>query len=139
MGTVHPFNPNNLRLAPGEANRLNQTARQKRKPKRPRPAKYVQVEMEWFTRAASVAMASRSPAALIIAQLLYRAAFMDGTLTPTMPTKALNDAGVTPGARRRGLKALAEAGLVTLDPRPNKNPRVTVCCDWLQDYMGGKG
>jgi hypothetical protein len=91
--------------------------------------------MEWFAAAARAD--KRTPAALATAACLHRAAMMQGTLTPVMPTKALKLCGVSLDARRCALGALTSAGLVILKPRRHRSPQVTVICAWLDEHLRG--
>jgi hypothetical protein len=140
MGELLHFDPERLALHPGEAGKLeraHQAKAQRRKRPRFQPEAYAQVPLDWFYAAARAM--PRSPAALATGTLLYRAAMMQHTRTPRMPTKALREAGVSLDARRRALEALEAAGLVGLEPRPNKSPRVTIRCPWLEEYLGTGG
>ena len=132
------FDPNRLRVAPSEAAELTRAMRQRGGAGRSRPrnrsGEYVHIELPWFEAAAR--SMPRSPAALVVGQLLYRQAMMKGTLSPPIRTKALERAGVSLPARRRALEALRVAGLVVLEPRRHRSPKVTLqACPWLSNQV----
>ena len=97
---------------------------------------YVSVSLPWFNVAAR---ASKSAATLATALLIYRAALLQRTLEPRMPTQALRGAGVGSDARRRALRALTNAGLIETEPRTGKSPNVRVCCPWLEAHLESRG
>ena len=138
MGELLGFDLDRLRLHPGEAGELVSARERHQRPRaRCRPQAYIAVPLEWFNRAAQAS--PRSPAALATGLLLYRAAMMQRTRSPRMPTKSLQEAGISLDARRRALAALERANLVELKARPHRSPRVTVLCPWLEQYLHETG
>ena len=123
------FDPAHLAVDPGA---INSSRTAKRKKLSTRPNLYIQVPVEWHRRAVE---ACRSAKGLATALLIYRAAVTRRTLSPKMPTKALKDHGINRQIRRRALVDLADAGLIELEPRPNKNPRITIRCEWLMEEV----
>lgn len=102
---------------------------------RTKPNQYIQVDCEWHRQAVQVCQSARG---LAVAELLYRAAVLACTLTPTMPTKALKDYGISNKVRNRALRALAAAGLIELKHQVSRNPRITIVSSWLTEHVEGR-
>jgi hypothetical protein len=90
--------------------------------KRKKAEPFVRVPLRW---AAAAAGATRTPASLVYIDLLYRAWKANGQ-SFTMPSGALEKRGASRWVKARALRDLEVAGLVTVERRTGKNPRVTL-------------
>jgi ribosomal protein S19E (S16A) len=83
---------------------------------------FVKVPLWW---AESVAEATKSPAVLVGIRLLY-AAWKAKSMTFSLPNSYLQRHGVSREIKRRVLRDLETAGLITVERRHGKSPRVTI-------------
>lgn len=83
---------------------------------------FVKVPLWW---AAEAAKATRMPRMLVLVELLYRS-WKAKSLTFPLPNGTLEKKGVGREAKRRVLRDLEAAGLVTVDRCHNKAPLVTL-------------
>lgn len=77
----------------------------------------------WWAEAA--AKATRTPKALVWVELL-RVVWKTKSTTFSFPSGRLEKMGVSRHTKRRALRELAAAGLITIEWRNGKNPIVTV-------------
>jgi DNA-binding HxlR family transcriptional regulator len=78
----------------------------------------------WF--ATAVSKATKSPAALLVVAYMLHASWKTRSLTFTMPNGWLEERGVSRKAKSQVLRDLEAAGLVTVERRDRKSPRVTI-------------
>jgi hypothetical protein len=83
---------------------------------------FVKVPLWW---AAEAAKATRSPATLVLIDLLYRAWKAKGPTFP-LPNMRLSKNGVSRKVKCRVLRDLEAAGLITIERRHGKTPLVTL-------------
>ena len=83
---------------------------------------FVKVPLWW---AEAAAKATRTPGFLVCIELL-RASWKAKSLTFSASNKRLAKAGVSREVKRRVLRDLEAAGLVTIERRPGRSPRVTL-------------
>jgi hypothetical protein len=83
---------------------------------------FVKVPRWW---AAEAAKATRSPATLVLVELLYRS-WKAKSLTFPLSNKSLEKNGVSREVKRRVLRDLQAAGLITVERRHGHSPRVTL-------------
>jgi hypothetical protein len=83
---------------------------------------FVKVPLWWITEAAK---ATDTPAALVCIYLLH-ASWKAKSTTFLLPNGWFKQHGVSPKTKRRVLRDLAAAGLITVDWRPRKSPLVTL-------------
>lgn len=76
----------------------------------------------WWAQAAT--KATRTPKALVCIHLIY-AQWKAKRATFPLPSVAMKRAGVHPQTRRRTLRQLEAAGLITLEQRRGRPPLVT--------------
>jgi hypothetical protein len=91
-------------------------------PKRKKVEPFVRVPL-WWIRAAAKHV--RSPATLVLVELLYRS-WKARSATFPLPTAGLEKWGVSREIKRRVLRDLERGGLILVERRPNKNPIVTL-------------
>jgi hypothetical protein len=83
---------------------------------------FAQVPLRW---AAKAAKATNEPAALVVAYLFYRAWKAKGPAFP-LPSKWLEQHGVSRRVKRRVLRDLEGAGLITTKKSNHQSPIVTL-------------
>jgi hypothetical protein len=83
---------------------------------------FVKVPLWW---AAEAAKATRSPTTLVLVELLHRS-WKAKSLTFPFPSGRLSTNGVSLSVKRRVLRALEAAGLITVERRNGKTPLVTL-------------
>ena len=83
---------------------------------------FVKVPLWW---AEAAAKATRTPGFLVCIELL-RASWKAKSLTFSASNKRLAKAGVSREVKRRVLRDLEAAGLVTIERRPGRSPHVTL-------------
>jgi hypothetical protein len=83
---------------------------------------FVRVPLWWATEAAK---ATRTPKAMVWVELLYRS-WKAKSLSFPLPNGSLGKKGVSREVKRRALRDLETAGLITVEWRPGKTPRVTL-------------
>jgi hypothetical protein len=83
---------------------------------------FVHVPLWWFAQATKF---TRTPAALVCIELLYRA-WMGKSLTFPFPNVDLKKLGVSRDVKRRVLRDLERGGLITVDRPTRKTPIVTL-------------
>jgi hypothetical protein len=91
-------------------------------PKRRQVDPFVKVPLRWIELAAK---ATRSPATLILIELLYTAWRMKSSTIP-FPSVKLNQRGASREIKRRVLRDLEQARLITAERRSHKAPLVTL-------------
>ena len=79
------------------------------------------VSMEWFQR---LILLGASP--IRVGLVLRLKMILEGKDIITLTTSGLSDFGITRQQKWKGLKALREEGLVGIESRPGKNPKVTL-------------
>jgi len=124
---LDPFDPRHL-AANDDFVVANAQARRSKSERGTPDGGYIRIPLAWHRLAVA---ACGSAQQLACAELLYRAAVIQRTTTPTMPTEALKEYGIDRQVRRRTLDALEAAGLVAVERRANRNPRVTIRCGWF--------
>jgi hypothetical protein len=77
----------------------------------------------WWIRAAAKHI--RSPATLVLVELLYRS-WKTRSATFPLPNIRLEKWGVSRKVKARVLRDLERGGLIVVERRPNKNPIVTL-------------
>jgi hypothetical protein len=92
------------------------------KKKRRQGEPFVNVPIEWARRAAE---ATKTGRAMVWIELLYKA-WRAKSNTVALSNETLNRAGVTRRMKYRTLRAMEEAGLVTIEWRDGRAPRVTI-------------
>src|SRR5262245_52008156 len=90
--------------------------------KRRKAEPFVKVPLWW---AAAAAKASRSPATLVLVELLY-ASWKAKSLTFSLPNGRLQKVGVSRKVKLRVLRDYARAGLIRVERPPRKAPIVTI-------------
>jgi hypothetical protein len=90
--------------------------------KRKKVEPFVKVPLWWATEAAK---AARSPATIVLVELLHRAWKAKG-LTFPLPNGRLGKTGASRKVKRRVLRDLEVAGLITVERHSGKNPKVTL-------------
>jgi hypothetical protein len=90
--------------------------------KRKKVEPFVKVPLWW---AAEAAKATRTPRILILIELLHRS-WKAKNLTFPLPNGSLRKKGVGREAKRRVLRDLEAAGLITVERRQGKTTRVTL-------------
>jgi ribosomal protein S19E (S16A) len=90
--------------------------------KRRRAEPFVTVPLWW---AVAAARATRTPATAVMIHLLY-AQWKAKRATFGLPNGALKKAGASRKVKRRVLRQLEAAGLITVERRHGKTPKVTV-------------
>jgi ribosomal protein S19E (S16A) len=83
---------------------------------------FVKVPLWWITAAAK---ATRTPGAVVLIYLLH-AQWKAKRATFGLPNGALKKAGASREMKRRVLRQLEAAGLITVERRHGKTPKVTV-------------
>ena len=83
---------------------------------------FVKVPLWW---AAAAAKATKTPKALVWIRLLHLA-WKAKSQTFPLPNKKLGRDGVSREVKRRALRELEAARLITVDRRPGKTPIVTI-------------
>ena len=79
------------------------------------------VSMEWFQRLIHL---GASP--IRVGLVLRLRMILEGTDSVTLTTIGLAGFGITRQQKWKGLNALREEGLIRIESRPGKNPRVTL-------------
>ena len=79
------------------------------------------VSMEWFQR---LILLGASP--IRVGLVLRLKMILEGKDIITLTTRGLSDFGITRQQKWKGLKALREEGLVGIESRSGKNPKVTL-------------
>ena len=79
------------------------------------------VSMEWFQR---LILLGASP--IRVGLVLRLKMILEGTDSITLTTIGLSGFGITRQQKWKGLNALREEGLIRIESRPGKNPRVTL-------------
>ena len=79
------------------------------------------VSMEWFQR---LILVGASP--IRVGLVLRLKMILERKDIITLTTSGLSDFGITRQQKWKGLKALREEGLVGIESRPGKNPKVTL-------------
>ena len=79
------------------------------------------ISMEWFQR---LILLGASP--IRVGLVLRLKMILEGKDAITLTTRGLLDFGITRQQKWKGLKALREEGLVGIESRPGKNPKVTL-------------
>jgi len=74
---------------------------------------------------AEATKATSTPRAMVCVELLY-ASWEKRSLTVSVPNGRLAKLGVTRETKRRALRDLEKAGLITVERRHGKTPRVTL-------------
>jgi ribosomal protein S19E (S16A) len=90
--------------------------------KREKKDRFVKVPLWW---AAEVATAARDPAMLVFVELLHRS-WKARSLTFPLPNGSLKKRGASRDVKRRVLRDLERAGLITVERRHGKAPLVTL-------------
>jgi DNA-binding FadR family transcriptional regulator len=90
--------------------------------KRKKVEPFVQVPLWWI---AAAARAAKSPATLVLVELLH-ASWRARSRTFSLPNGRLRKLGVSREIKRRVLRDLETARLITVDKRHGKPPRVTL-------------
>jgi len=119
------FNPENLKLKPSHNNRkaAHFTSRKTRLAPLNKGEKFLKgpIPLKWLTTA------SKLPGrALHVGISLWYLSGLRKTRVIKLTNVLLADFGVKKDAKRRGLKALEEAGLISIEKRKCKNPIVTI-------------
>ena len=83
---------------------------------------FVKVPLWWITEATK---ATKTPAALVCVQLLHTA-WKTKNMTFAMSNERLAKNGVSREVKRRVLRDLEAAGLITVERRNGRSPRVTL-------------
>jgi hypothetical protein len=83
---------------------------------------FVKVPLWW---AAEAAKATRMPGMLVLIELLHRS-WKAKSLTFPLPNRDLGKHGVSREIKRKKLRDLEAAGLITVERRHGKTPRVTL-------------
>ena len=91
-------------------------------PARRKKAAFVQVPVWW---AEAAARATRTPSFLVCVELLFRA-WKTKSMTFALPNGRLAKNGVSREVKRRVLRDLEAAGLIVVDRRHGKTPRITL-------------
>jgi hypothetical protein len=86
------------------------------------PQQFVKLPMWW---AEAVAAALRSPATMLVAELLYQHWKTKRTTFP-LPNDRLQHLGVSRWVKYRNLQKLERGGLIRVERRPRKSPLVTL-------------
>jgi hypothetical protein len=125
---MHDFDPAKLRLNvtfdPGvlqQRPKGDSTLRKKRA--KPAPHRFVQVPWLWVECLAKVGAGAD---ALFVALVLLYEAWRTKTRVVKLTNPALAELGVNRKGKTRALQQLRRAGLVAVEERPGKSPRVTV-------------
>jgi hypothetical protein len=92
--------------------------------KPPRKDVFVKVPLWWIEQATR---ATRSPQALVCIWLLHLA-WQAKSMTFPLPNDRLAKRGADRQVKRRALANLEKAGLITVDRRSGKTPKVTLVC-----------
>jgi len=90
--------------------------------KRKKVEAFVKVPLWWITAAAN---ATGSPAVLVLIELL-RLQWKTRRMSFPVPNARLKNLGVSREVKRRVLRDLQRAGLITVDQRTRKSPIVTL-------------
>jgi hypothetical protein len=90
--------------------------------KRKKVEPFVKVPIRWMARAAK---ATRAPKALVLTELLY-AAWKAKRLTFPLPNGRLAKLGAGRETKRRVLRDLEQAGLITVERPTRKTPIITL-------------
>jgi ribosomal protein S19E (S16A) len=90
--------------------------------KRRKTEPFVKVPLWW---AAAASKATKSPATLVLVELL-RASWKARNTTFPFPNARLSKLGVSREVKRRVLRDLERAGLITVERRQRKTPTVTL-------------
>jgi hypothetical protein len=90
--------------------------------KRKRKEAFAMIPLLWATRAAK---ATRTPKAMVWVRLPYLA-WRQRARTFPLPNKWLEDQGVSRHVKNRALCELEADGLIAVERRPRKSPRVTL-------------
>lgn len=90
--------------------------------KRKKVESFVKVPLWWIAEAAK---ATKTPAALVCVYLL-RASWQAKSATFAVPNQWLKRNGVSPKVKRRVLRSLEAAGLITVEWPSRKSPVVTL-------------
>ena len=83
---------------------------------------FVKVPLWWITEATK---ATRTPKALVCIELLHKA-WKTRSQTFSLPNGRLRKLGISREIKRRTLRELEAAGLITVERRHGKNPLVTM-------------
>jgi hypothetical protein len=83
---------------------------------------FVQIPIWWLIEATK---ATRTPRAMVFAELLF-ASWKKRRLTVPLPNGRLGKLGVSRETKRRALRDLEKAGLITVDRHHGKTPKVTL-------------
>jgi ribosomal protein S19E (S16A) len=90
--------------------------------KRKKVEPFVKVPLWWIAAAAA---AIRSPSVVVLVELLY-ASWKAKNLTFPLPNGRLTKRGASREVKRRVLRDLERAGLITVERPPRKSPVVTL-------------
>jgi hypothetical protein len=90
--------------------------------KRKRPEPFVKVPLWWIAEAAK---ATRSPTTLVLVALLHRS-WKAKSLTFPLSNDFLEQHGISREVKRKKLRDLEAAGLITVERRHGRSPRVTL-------------
>jgi hypothetical protein len=90
--------------------------------KRKKVEPFVKVPLRWITAAAK---ATRAPGAIVLIELLH-ASWKEKSSTFPLANVRLTKLGVSREIKRRVLRDLERAGLLAVERRPNRSPRVTL-------------
>jgi hypothetical protein len=122
---MNPFNPENLKLKPSPNNRkaAHIPSRKIKSALLNRGEKFLKgpIPLIWLTNAAKL-----PGRALHVGISLWYLSGLKKTHEVKLTNVVLAKFGVKKDAKRRGLEALEEAGLVSIKRRKNKNPIVTI-------------
>jgi hypothetical protein len=90
--------------------------------KRKKAERFVKVPLWWI---AATAKYARSPAALVMVELLY-ASWKAWSSTFLLPNVRLAKLGVSREIKRRVIRDLEEGGLITVERKVSKSPIITL-------------
>ncbi len=121
------FDWEQLRLSPSAIAALaeNRKARRARRPERATPtARFIKgpIPVAWLVAAASLPLAK----AVQTGMAIWYLAGLRKSDTVVLSNFLLASFNVGPQAKYRCLKALEDAGLISVEYRPQKNPRITL-------------
>jgi hypothetical protein len=98
-------------------------AKPKRKPPRYCKSEFLRGPIPWPWLATAMKLPGR---ALAVALILWREAGIRKVMTVPLPPARLRQCGILPDAARRGLRALEQAGLLTIRRPPGRCLEVTI-------------
>jgi len=117
-----PWDPSRLRLDRDRVARLNGGPRRGRQPS-PTRGKFIAgpVDVSWVCRASRLGVK-----ALLVGLALWHLRGLRSSNSFTVSNLMLQEWGIQPDAKARALRALEKAGLITIDRRGKRSPRVTL-------------